>query len=49
MIKHIVLIRARPDVAITELQGIFTELAALRGRLPGPRSVAFGRSDSPEN
>jgi hypothetical protein len=48
MIKHIVLIRARPDVAAAELHSIFTELAALRGRLPGLRSVTFGRSDSPE-
>jgi hypothetical protein len=48
MIKHIVLIRARPDVAAAELQSIFAELAALRGRLPGLRAVTFGRSDSPE-
>jgi hypothetical protein len=48
MIKHIVLMRARPDMAATDLQAIFAELAALRGRLPGLRTVTFGRSDSPE-
>ena len=48
MIRHIVLIRFRPDVSEEVIAAIFAELAALRGIISGFRYFVSGRSESPE-
>lgn len=48
MIRHIVLLRLRPEVTDAEIGAVFAEIHALRGDLPGLRAVASGRSESPE-
>ena len=48
MIRHIVLIRFRPDVSEAEIDGTFSALPVLSARLPGVLGFAFGRSQSPE-
>ncbi len=49
MIHHVVLLRLRPEVSDAEIGSVFAELHALHGDLPGFRSVASGRSESPEH
>lgn len=44
MIRHIVLIRFRPEMAPDHIEGLFDDLR----RLPGILSITAGRSDSPE-
>lgn len=46
MIRHIVLLKARPDVTEAHIQGIFADLHALT--LPGLLAIHSGRSESPE-
>ncbi len=48
MIRHIVLLRLRPDVTEAEIGAVFAEVHALQGSLPGLRRVMSGRSESPE-
>jgi Stress responsive A/B Barrel Domain len=48
MIRHIVLIRFRPDVPETEIAAIFEALHAIKAVLPGVLSITSGRSESPE-
>ncbi|MCQ0987146.1 Dabb family protein [Jiella marina] len=48
MIRHIVLVKFRPDVTEAEIADIWRELHAITGRVPGLRSIAAGRSESPE-
>ncbi len=48
MIRHIVLIRFRPEVSETDIAAIFADLAAIRSVLPGLRAITSGRSESPE-
>ena len=48
MIRHVVLVRARPDLPATEIEAVFAGLAALRRHLPGMRSFVHGRNVSPE-
>jgi hypothetical protein len=48
MIRHIVLIRFRPEVTEAQIDRIFEALPALSARLPGVLGMAFGRSESPE-
>ena len=48
MIRHIVLLRLRPEVSDAEIGAVFAEVQALQGSLPGLRHVASGRSASPE-
>lgn len=48
MIRHIVLIRFRPDVTEATIAGIFAALPQLAARLPGVQGFAAGRSESPE-
>ena len=48
MIRHIVLVRFRPEVAEAEIAAIFADLAAIKERLPGVLEVHSGRSESPE-
>jgi Stress responsive A/B Barrel Domain len=48
MIRHIVLIRFRPDVTEAAIAAIFTDLHAIKALLPGVLSITSGRSESPE-
>ncbi|NUB44213.1 Dabb family protein [Fertoebacter nigrum] len=48
MIRHIVLVRFRPDVAETAIAAIFDDLRAIEGKVPGLSSICAGRSESPE-
>jgi Stress responsive A/B Barrel Domain len=48
MIRHIVLIRLRPEVSEAKITTIFGALPALSARLPGVLAFASGRSASPE-
>lgn len=48
MIRHIVLIRFKPEVSEAEIAGIFGALPKLSAKLPGVLACAFGRSESPE-
>jgi hypothetical protein len=48
MIRHIVLIRFRPEVTEETIATIFAELGRIRQLLPGIRSITAGRSESPE-
>ncbi len=48
MIRHIVLIRFRPEVDDAAIAGIFAALPPLAARLPGVLGHAAGRSESPE-
>ncbi|WP_103256570.1 Dabb family protein [Tabrizicola aquatica] len=46
MIRHIVLLKARPEVTDALIAGIFADLHALS--LPGILAIHSGRSESPE-
>jgi hypothetical protein len=46
MIRHIVLLKARPDVSEDHIVAIFADLHALK--LPGILAIHSGRSESPE-
>jgi len=48
MIRHIVLIRFRPDVSEETIATLWEELRAIGGKVPGLLSIAAGRSESPE-
>jgi hypothetical protein len=48
MIRHIVLIRFRPDVPAAQIDAIFADLASIRDQVPGVLSIHSGRSESPE-
>ena len=48
MIRHIVLIRFRPDVSEETIAAIFAELHKIKNVLPGVVSITSGRSESPE-
>lgn len=48
MIRHIVLLKARPEVTEAELSAIFADLRAIRGQVPGILAIHSGRSESPE-
>ena len=48
MIRHIVLIRYRPDVTEARIAEIFEELHTIRGKVPGLIDIRAGRSESPE-
>jgi hypothetical protein len=48
MIRHIVLIRFRPEVTEARVAEIFGALPDLSARLPGVLGFAAGRSESPE-
>ncbi len=49
MIRHLVLLRFRPDVSATEKAALMAELEALRGHLPGIRSFTPLANVSPEH
>jgi hypothetical protein len=46
LIRHIVLLKARPEVTEAHIQAIFADLHALQ--LPGILAIHSGRSESPE-
>ena len=48
MIRHIVLLKARPEVTEAEIAAIFADLAAIKEKLPGVLAIHSGRSESPE-
>jgi len=48
MIRHIVLIRVRPEVTEPQIAALFAELHAIKGKVPGLRAITSGRSESPE-
>ena len=48
MIRHIVLVRFRPDMAESDIADIFEALHAIRNVVPGVREIHAGRSESPE-
>lgn len=48
MIRHIVLIRFRPDITEAAIAGLFADLHAIGEKLPGVIAVTAGRSESPE-
>ena len=49
MIRHIVLVRFRPDLPSKERLGIFVQLAALDGVVPGMLSFHAGENSSSES
>jgi hypothetical protein len=49
MIRHIVLIRFRPEVSDAQITALFAALPKLAAKLPGVLAFASGRSESPEN
>ena len=48
MIRHIVLVRFRPDVTDAQAAELFAPIPRLAARLPGVAGFAAGRSESPE-
>ncbi len=48
MIRHIVLIRFRPDVSEATINSIFEDLHSIKAKLPGVIAITSGRSESPE-
>ena len=48
MIRHIVLIRFKPEVSEDMIGAIFAELHQIKAVLPGVLSITSGRSESPE-
>jgi Stress responsive A/B Barrel Domain len=48
MIRHIVLIRFKPELSEPEIASIFDALHAIKAVLPGVVSITSGRSQSPE-
>ena len=48
MIRHIVLIRFRPEITEEKINAIFADLHQIKNVLPGVLSITSGRSESPE-
>ncbi len=48
MIRHIVLLKYRPDVTEEAATSIFAELHQIEGKVPGLLGIHSGRSESPE-
>ncbi len=48
MIRHIVLVRFRPDLGEDAISDIWAELHRIKGKVPGILSITSGRSESPE-
>ncbi|MFM2390652.1 MAG: hypothetical protein RLZZ437_2207 [Pseudomonadota bacterium] len=48
MIRHIVLLRFRPDMTEAAIAGLFTELHRIEGKIPGLLAITSGKSESPE-
>jgi hypothetical protein len=48
MIRHIVLVRFRPEVSEDRIAAIWADLHAIAGKVPGLGPILSGRSRSPE-
>ena len=48
MIRHVVLIKFRGDVADSDIDAVFQELNGFKERVDGIAAVSYGRSESPE-
>lgn len=48
MIRHIVLLRFRPDVTAEQRNVIYADLAALKAVIPGFLAMSYGSNVSPE-
>ncbi|MCB1516500.1 MAG: Dabb family protein [Hyphomicrobiaceae bacterium] len=48
MIRHIVLIRFKPEFSDAEIEALWDELKAIDGKVPGLMDIKAGRSESPE-
>ena len=48
MIRHCVFIRFKPTISAAAKAGMFDEIAALKGRIPGLLAVHSGTNVSPE-
>lgn len=48
MIRHIVLIRFKPELTETDIAALFAELHRIQGKVPGLLAITSGRSESPE-
>lgn len=48
MIRHVVLVRARPDLPAAEIEAVFSGLSTLQRLLPGMRTFTHGPNVSPE-
>jgi hypothetical protein len=46
MIRHIVLIRFRPDVSEQDIKRLFAELHQIKGKLAGLLAITSGKSES---
>jgi Stress responsive A/B Barrel Domain len=49
MIRHIVLIKFKPETSEDEIKTIFLELDHISSQIPGMGTVHSGRSESPEH
>ena len=49
MIRHIVLMKCKPDASQPEIDRVFVALAALQGKIPGLSNFQGGANNSPEN
>ena len=47
-VKHLVLVKVRPEVSEAEISGAFDALKGLVGEVPGLLSFSAGRNHSPE-
>ncbi len=48
MIRHIVLIKFKPDVSIAKIDSIFADLVDIKNKISGVFSISCGKSESPE-
>lgn len=48
MIRHIVLVKFRPEITQARIDELFAELHLIKNQLPGVLSITSGRSESPE-
>ncbi|MEO0484480.1 MAG: Dabb family protein [Pseudomonadota bacterium] len=48
MIRHIVLVKFKPDVSEDTIARIFNELRGIGAHVPGVGEIVAGRSESPE-
>ena len=48
MIRHIVLVKFRPDVSEAHIDALFDELNDIRTKIDGVLSITAGQSESPE-
>lgn len=49
MIRHIVLIKFRPDLAAAQIEERLQSVVALKGKIDGILSITAGENNSPEN